>query len=603
MASPPDASRFPRSRRVAGKPLRSGPIRVKPSTRQSPPIKPTFARFLIVWGILVGAAALLSLNLVRLQVLQASALQAQARQQQMIYLRPFIPRRPVVDRQGNTLAIDRPVYTLFAHPILFKQSKSAVAEQLAPILGKPVADVLKKFDSAESGIRLEYALAEGAADRIKRLMLDGLDLTQQQQRLYPQRDLTAEVLGYVDVDQQAQAGVEYTFKDILERSTKAVRLSRTGLGEMLPDHLPMGFLHVDNLQVQLTLDRRIQQAARKALHKQIEAFSAKRGIVMVMDATDGAMLALASDPSYDPNEYYKSKVENFKNWALTDLYEPGSTFKPINVAIALESGAIKADQYFYDEGQIYVDGWPINNSDGAARGSLSVTEILKYSSNIGMVHIIQQMKPKEYYKWLQRVGLNQPTGMDLPFEMASQLKDQKTFLSSPIEPATSAFGQGFSLTPIKLCQLVGALANGGKLVTPHVVKGLYETDGQPYWQPDRPTPKQVFSPKNTQAILNMMEVVVADGTGKNAQVPGYRIAGKTGTAQKAGSGGGGYGNARITSFISVFPVEAPRYVVIAIIDEPQGANAYGGTVAAPIVKEVIESVIGIEKIPPSEPKP
>jgi cell division protein FtsI (penicillin-binding protein 3) len=334
------------------------------------------------------------------------------------------------------------------------------------------------------------------------------------------------------------------------------------------------------------------------LHRQVEAYSAKRGVVMVMDAKDGSLLALASDPSYDPNEYYKSKVETFKNWALTDLYEPGSTFKPINVAIALESGAVKASDYFYDAGQIYVDGWPINNADGTGRGSMSVADIIKYSSNIGMVHIMEQLKSKDYYQWLQKVGMGQTTGMDLPFEVAGHLKDLKTFTGSPIEPATTAFGQGFSLTPMKLCQLVGALANGGKLVTPHVVRGLYDSDGQPYWQPDRPVPKQVFSPKNTQAILNMMELVVSEGTGKNAQVPGYRIAGKTGTAQKAGAGGG-YGNARITSFISVFPVEAPRYVVIAIVDEPQGADAYGGTVAAPIVKDVIAAIIGIEKIPPS----
>ncbi len=568
--------------------------------------KPSLRRLFIVWAVLLGAMVLLLLNLVRLQVVQAPDLLKQARSQQTIFLRPFIPRRPILDRVGNVLAINHPVYTLYAHPIAFKEPKTVVAEKLAPILGKSPGEILRKLDTADSGIRLEVALSENAADRLQDLQIDGIDLPQQQQRLYPQQNLTADVVGYVDVDQQGQAGVEYSHKNLLERSIKSVRLSRTGLGSMMPDRIPGGFLHIDNLHLQLTIDSRVQRTAQTVLQQQVKKYGAKRGVVLVMDATDGSLRTLVSEPSYDPNEYYKANVERFKNWAMTDLYEPGSTFKPLNVAIALETKSIKPDQVFNDEGSIYVDQWPIQNFDystAGARGMTTVTQILERSSNVGMVHIIQQMQPNEYYNWLQKIGLGQTTGTDLPFEIAGQLKDRKTFTESSIDPATSAFGQGFSLTPIQLVQLHGILASGGKLITPHVVQGLYDDAGQPYWQPiqNQNPPKQIFSPQTAQTVLQMMESVVQNGSGKAARVPGYRVAGKTGTAQKASAGGGYQENAKITSFVSIFPVENPRYVVAAVIDEPKGEDAFGSTVAAPIVKSVIDALITLDKIPPSQP--
>ena len=302
MGSPSYPPRSKRFRRLAA---------VVKSLRQMsiPQAKSTYRRLLLVWAILVTGSVLLTLNLVRLQVVQSPDLLKQARSQQMTYLRPFIPRRPIVDHNGNMLAIDHPVYTLYAHPNAFKLPKPAVAEKLAPILGQSAADINRKLDSAESGIRLEYSLAENAAARIRDLQLDGLDLNQQQQRLYPQQNLTADVVGYVDVDQVGQAGVEYSHKNLLERSVKSVRLSRTGMGAVMPDQVPSGFLHIDDLQLQLTIDSRVQRAAQIAVQQQVKKYAAKRGVVLVMDVQDGSLRALVGDPSYDPNEYYKAKLE------------------------------------------------------------------------------------------------------------------------------------------------------------------------------------------------------------------------------------------------------------------------------------------------------
>ncbi|PLZ91060.1 peptidoglycan D,D-transpeptidase FtsI family protein [Fischerella thermalis] len=567
------------------------------SQPQTPNIK---TRLLIVWGVLVAAGLGLGMNLYNLQIVQGPKLKEKARNQQMVNLRPFVPRRQIIDRNRTVLAIDRPVYTVYAHPKLFNKSNQEIAKLLAPIVDKDVTELKNKFDNKKSGILLASAMPEEIANRIFALRLNGLELIQKYSRFYPQQDLVAEVVGYVNLDRRGQAGVEYSQEKLLERSVQAVRLSRTGNGSLMPDYAPDGFPYSDDLQLQLTIDSRLQRIARAALKQQMDKYSAKRGAVIIMDAWDGSLLALASLPTYNPNEYSKADISLFKNWTVADLYEPGSTFKPLNVAIALENGVITANDTFNDPGYIQVGDRTIKNAENKSYGRINIAQILQHSSNIGMVQIIQRLQPSIYYGWLEKLGLGQAVSTDLPFVVASQLKSQEKFITLPIEPATTSFGQGFSLTPLQLVQMHGALANGGKLVTPHVVKGLVDSKNQMHYTPTRPAPRQIFSSITAQQVVEMMETVVADGSGKASQIPGYRIAGKTGTAQKASSSGGYISGARITSFVGILPVEAPRYVVLALVDEPKGANAYGGTVAAPIAKAVMEALITIEQLPPSQ---
>ena len=407
--------------------------------------------------------------------------------------------------------------------------------------------------------------------------------------------------GQGDPDHRGQAGIEYSQRKLLKRNLSQFPIRRNGQGTMMPADIPDGILKLDDLRLQLTIDLRLQQAARDALNEKMEKYRAKRGVVIIMDAMDGSLLALASEPTYNPNEYYQYSIERFKNWAVTDLYEPGSTFKPINVAIALDKGVIEPDTYINDTGKIEIDGWDIRNYDyenKGAYGNVSITTILEKSINVGMIDIIQRIDPKDYYDSLINLGLTEKVGVDLPGDTPGSLKKEVNFVSSPVEAATTSFGQGFSLTPLKLVQLQGALANGGKLVQPHVVEGLVDSEGELHWQVSMDT-KEVLSPENTQAVLEMMESVVANGSGKTAYIPGYRIGGKTGTAQKA-SAYGGYGIGKITSFVAILPIDNPRYVVVAVVDEPQGYNTFGSTVAAPIVKSVMETLIAIQGIPPSE---
>ncbi len=570
-------------------------------------------RTVLIWIILAMAIVGLVVRLVYLQVVTSSDLLEKARRQQMFTLRPFIPRRTITDRKGAVLALDRPVYTLFAYPHLFKKSKEdqkespveEIAAKLAPILKRPPDKLLNVLTRDTTSIQVEYWLSEENADLIYNLRLDGLELIQQRHRLYPQQDLAAEILGYVNVDHRGQAGIELSQEKLLERTDQSPSVSQDGSGKLIPNRIPAGMINSDRTNLQITIDSRIQRTARQILKQQMVKFSAKRGAVIVMDVRDGGLLTLVTEPTYDPNRYYDADVKLFKNWAVSDLYEPGSTFKPLNVAIALEAGSIQPDTVFNDEGALTIGGWPVANFDyeqSGAIGPLSISQILERSSNVGMVHIIQSMKPSVYYGWLERIGLGDISGIDLPSETPSTLKPQEQFLEYVIEPATAAFGQGFSLTPIQMVQLHGILASGGKLLTPHVVKGLINEEGEEYYQPKLPTPRQIISPATAQRVVEMMTNVVEKGTGKPARIAGYRLGGKTGTAQKASSSGGGYANAKITSFAAIFPAKEPRYVVLAVIDEPVGADAFGSTVAAPIVKTVIEDIIVSEGIPPSHPE-
>ncbi|MBD2269271.1 MULTISPECIES: peptidoglycan D,D-transpeptidase FtsI family protein [Nostocales] len=573
------------------------PVNIAPKIPENSPN--TKLRLLAVWGVLMIAMVGLALNLYQLQIVQGKKLTQRARNQQMVNLRLYIPRRPVADRNNNVLAIDRPVYNLYAHPKLFDYSQEKIAEKIGLIIGKNKDELVKIFQSKSSGILLASGVSEEISDKLISLRLNGFEFIQKYSRFYPQDDLAADVIGYVNLDRRGQAGVEYSQEKLLERPGQTVRMSKTGNGSLMPDYATQGLLHFDDLKLQLTIDSRLQRAARTALKQQMTKFKAKRGAVIVMDALDGSLLALVSQPTYNPNEYAKSDISLFKNWTVADLYEPGSTFKPVNVAIALENGIIKPDDIFEDPGSIQIGTHTIKNAEKTGYRQLTIPQILQTSSNIGMVRMMQRLKPSIYYNWLERLRLGQKVKTDLPFEVSGQLKNQEKFISSAIEPATTSFGQGFSLTPLQLVQLHGALANGGKLVTPHVVRGLIDSQEQIHYSVNLPEPRQVFSPTITHHVVEMMETVINEGSGKAARISGYRIGGKTGTAQKASPNGGYIKGARITSFVAILPVESPRYVVFAIVDEPKGENAYGSTVAAPIAKTVMETLIPIEKIPPS----
>ena len=564
-------------------------------------------RLWAVYLLMVAGLGGLALRLAWVQVVQGPELLNRARAVQTQTITPLGRRRTIVDRQGTLVALDEERFTLWAHPRYFAfpgddasqlRSPLDVARKLSGVLALPMADLMRQMEGRKSGVKLATDLDPETAQRVRELGISGIDLEAYPQRVYPQGGLFANVVGFLNLERVAQAGLEQSRDRDLRRHEATRQLRRGADGTPLPDGLKAGVLYGDDLRLQLTLDARLQQVAQMALAKQVKQWSAKRGVALVMDVRNGELVALASTPTYDPNKFWNYKPGLFREWSVQDLYEPGSTFKPINLAIALQENAIDPAGKVTDNGQLTIGGWPIFNHDRKANGVIDFPTVLQVSSNVGMVQAMKRVKPARFWHWLHTLGIDTTPDTDLPGAQAGQLKSLETFRTQPIEPATAAFGQGFNLTPLKLVQLHAMLANGGRLVSPHITRGLRSGDDL------APAPiasgVQLIKPEIAQTVLNWMETVVEKGSGKGAAIPGYRIGGKTGTAQKAENGVYIPG-ARITSFVAHLPINDPRYVVLVVVDEPKGGNAYGSTVAVPVARQIIEALLVIEKIPPSRP--
>lgn len=566
------------------------------------------ARLIAVVSLLLIGLGGLAIRLGWLQVREGQKLEAKARQVQTEKLDPLGRRRSIVDREGRLVAIDEERVTVWAHPRYFhfpgddpgqRRSPREVAIRLAPLLGLDPDLLVARMGKQRSGVKLATNLEPSIGSRLKALRIDGIDFEHGPQRIYPQGPLFANVVGFLNLERVPQAGLEQSLERDLRSQESSIGIRRGGDGTPLPDGLKAGSMFRDDLKLQLTLDTRLQRVAQMELARQVKKWSAKRGVAMVMDARNGELLALTSVPTYDPNQFWRHKPGLFREWSVQDIYEPGSTFKPINIAIGLQEKVLNASTRVNDTGSLQIGGWPIFNNDKSAYGLIDLPTTLQVSSNVAMVKAMQKLKPAIYWQWLDRIGIGSAPDTDLPGAVSGQLKSRSTFIENPIETATAAFGQGFALTPLKALQLHGMLVNGGKLVSPHITRGLRSGDNLATAGPANGL--QMLDPAVCALVMKWLETVVEKGSGKAAQVPGYRIGGKTGTAQKAANGVYISG-ARITSFVAHLPINDPRYVVLVVVDEPQGGNAYGSTVAAPVAKSIIEALLVIEQIPPNKPR-
>ncbi len=597
--APPHTPRLPRTARP-GRPGRSERV-----VAMQP--LPTH-RLLLVYGLLATALVGLGARLAWLQVIDTQNLQNRARAIQTQSVAPLGKRRTIVDRNGRLVALDEQRFTLWAHPRYFNfpgddpqklRRPDEVASRLGAVLAQPSETLLQRMAGRPSGVKLGTDIDPETADRIRRLNISGIDLEAYPQRVYPQGSLFANVVGFLNLERVPQAGLEQSRNSDLQRNETTLRMRRGADGTPLPEGMAAGSLYGDDLRLQLTLDARLQQVTQKALHDQVKKWKAKRGAALVMDVRNGEMLALASVPTYDPNRFWSFNPGLFREWSVQDLYEPGSTFKPINLALALQEKAIQADGKVFDNGSLSIGGWPIFNHNRQGNGLIDFPTVLEASSNVAMVKAMGKVKRERFWQWLSTIGIDERPDTDLPGAVAGELKDRKTFISHPIEPAVAAFGQGFSLTPLKLAQLHAMLANGGRLVSPHITRGLRSGDAL------APAPGggglQVLDPEVTKVVMGWMETVVANSKSLGIHIPGYRIGGKTGTAQKAERGVYIPG-ALITSFVGHLPIDDPRYVVLVVVDEPKGGNTYGSTVAAPVARKIIDALLVLEQLPPSDPK-
>ncbi len=537
-------------------------------------------------------------RLVKLQVFNASDLQRKARLIQSSQTNALKKRRAIVDRNNRLIAYDKPLYKLWGHPKYFNfpgdsinrvRSIEEVVEKLSPILDINGEILLSKFNNKMSGIKLLDKISEEKAEKIKNLQISGLDLFKYSQRYYPQGELYSSLIGFVNDENIASAGLELYLDNQIKVFNKSNLIKRGGDGTPLPDNSAPGDFISDYKSLGLTIDSKLQKASFNALSKQVSKWKAKKGFAIVMDVNNGRILSLVSAPAYDPNKFWQYDSEIFRGWYSQDLFEPGSTFKPINLALALEEKVIQKDGFVEDIGKINVGGWTLYNWDKKGNGYIDYPKVLQVSSNVGMVKIMQNLDPTIYWDWLKNLGINKNLETDLFESTAGQLKRKDLFVNQSIEPAVTSFGKGFSISPLKLVQLHAALANGGFEVTPHVTSNFKE-------RVNKNPKKQFFSQEVSKTVLEWMESVVDKGSGSGVKIEGYRIAGKTGTSQKALNGS--YTSKKVCSFVATLPVNDPKYAVLVVVDEPSRSYAYGSTVAVPVAKEIIESLIVIEKLPP-----
>ena len=551
-----------------------------------------FTSLLLTVGLLV--------RLINLQVFNASTLKNKAIAIQVKKTHVLKKRRPIVDRYNRLVAFDKTLYKLWAHPRYFNfpgdESKEIrtieeVMSKISNVLNIDEKLLINKFKNNKDGVKLLDDLNEEDAKKIRRLHISGIDLESYSKRFYPQGNLFSNLIGFVNYDKQGSSGIELFLENEIQLIKKSHLLTKGADGTPLPDSSgPYDFVN-DDKKIVLTLDSRLQKVAFNILSKQVKKWDAKKGLALVMNVNNGEILSLASIPSYDPNKFWEYDHEVFKGWYLQDLFEPGSTFKPINLALALEEKVIEKNGFVEDNGHIYVGGWSLSNWDNKGNGYISYPKVLQVSSNVGMVRIMQNLKPITHWNWFKKLGLDKNLKTDLFESTPGQLKSKEIFINQPIEQAVASFGKGFSISPIKLAQLHAVLANGGYEVFPHVtfdfennIKNLKKN--------------KIFSDEVSKIILNWMETVVEEGSGEGAKVDGYRIGGKTGTSQKAINGI--YSEKKSCSFVAILPVDDPKYLVFVLIDEPNKPYAYGSTVAVPVAKEIIDSLIVLDKLPPSE---
>lgn len=551
-------------------------------------------------------AIIIVFRLFNIQVIKHNYFLALASDQQKMY-EELVPERGriyIEDRFTKNLyplAINKRLNLVYAIPKQIKDTEK-VASALEEILEIPKEEILEKISKQDDLYEsIKRRVTDDKIEEIKNRDLEGIRFQPEDWRFYPDGDFASHVLGfvgYVGDEKRGRYGIEGYYNDLL--SGKAGYLSTekdpTGRFISIGDEVLNRARDGDDLV--LTLDRYIQFKVEKKLKEGVEKFGAESGTVIVMQPYTGEIIAMANYPNFDLNKY--SEVEDirvFSNSAIYNLYEPGSVFKPIIMTSALDLGLVSPDTTMVDNGAIEVDEFTIRNSDGTSSGEVTMTEILEKSINVGMVKVGQKMGAKNIYKYIDKFGFNDLSGVDLDVEVPASITDYESW--SDADQATITFGQGLATTPMRLVTATAAIANGGKLIQPHVVKKIIRANGDEEVIGTKEA-GEVISPSVAATASAMMVSVVENGHGTTAKINGYKIAGKTGTAQVPNQDKPGYDpNKKIATFIGFGPVEDPHFVMLVKFDNP-GGNVWGATTAAPVFKEIAEEILRYYQISPTE---
>lgn len=552
--------------------------------------------------VLLCIAVVLVGRLFFLQIIDKSDLQAKNLSQVQVDRKLQSPRGTIYDRNGRPLAMSVVTKSLYADPKMIKQSPSEVAELIAPYVTMSKEDIVKSLQEDTAFVWIDRMMepekSKAVAQLIEDKNLEGLNFVEESKRYYPNGNLAAQVLGFVGTDDKGLDGLEMVLDDELKGGIQKELVATDRKGNAIFGSVLSKYLPDKGKSVTLTIDASIQFIAERALDKAMVDTGAKHASVIVMDPKTGEILAMANRPSYDPNNYNQSGEEAFKNIAVTNLYEPGSTFKPIIASAALAAGKWKLDTVYNDKGAFAANGHIIRNWNGEGYGPVRLLDILKYSINTGMAEIGTLTGADILSKYVRDYGFGSETGIELPGEGAGILYNPEDM--SKLDVATMSIGQGIAVTPLQMVRAFGALANGGAMMKPHIIKSYSNSQGDVTSTTETSVVGQPVPAETVKTIVDILEKEVSEGGGTKAMVEGYHFAGKTGTAQKLDTKHGGYLDGQyIASFIGFGPVEDPKFVVLVVIDDPQKGSYYGSQIVAPVFKNIVSQLVRYYQMSPS----
>lgn len=553
-------------------------------------------------AVLIMVAGVLVLRLFFLQIVDTSDLEAKNLSQVQVDRKLQSPRGTIYDRHESPLAMSVFTKSLYADPQMLKKNPEDIAELVAPYVSISKEAIVENLKEDTAFVWLDRMMEPDKSKAVEKIIedekLEGLNFVEESKRYYPNGNLAAQVLGFVGTEDKGLDGLEMVLDDELKGglTKEVVATDRKGnaiFGSVLAQYLPD-----KGKSVTLTIDATVQFIAERALEQAMVDIKPAHASVIVMDPKTGEILAMANRPTYDPNHYDKGKEQDFKNIAVTNLYEPGSTFKPIIASAALASGKWTVDTVYNDTGSIMASGHVMQNWNGEGYGKVRLLEILKFSINTGMARLGLTTGPEILSEYVHKYGFGQPTGIELPGEGEGLLFNPEEM--ADIDTASMSIGQGIAVTPLQMVRAFGAIANGGILMKPHIVKAYNNPDGTVASETQTESQGQAIPENVASTIVDILEKEVSEGGGNKAMVEGYHFGGKTGTAQKLNTEYGGYLDGRyIASFIGFGPVEDPKFVVLVAIDDPSNGSIYGGQIVAPVFKDIMSQLVRYYQISPS----
>lgn len=573
-------------------------------------------RYHVYFLLVLCAFVVLTGRLFWMQIVDGGEMSRRSAAQTTDKIRRNTPRGRIVDRNGEELAVSIMVHSLYVNqkemndnpdpsrPVQARDTARVAADKLAPALHMDPQELYKDFTLQGQFLWIKRMLEPQEYESVRKIIQDeklpGLHFLTESKRYYTKKSMAAQVLGFVGTDDSGLYGLELALDSVL----KGAETRHTKRIDALGRALVSNDTDLDDAKetpmvatVYLTLDSKMQFVIEDALDDAMKRTKAQGAAIVIMDPHTGAILAMGSRPTFDPNKFGSYPADAWVNRAVSMNYEPGSVFKPIVGTMGLSEGIITPTTPVNDSGRIRIADRVIQNWDGSGMGTVPFEDVIKFSINTGMVQLGMKLGARREIEWAKKYGFGQATGIELPGEAEGILYDPKNMYDPDI--ATFAIGQGIAVTPLQELRAICAIANGGELLKPYIIDRIVAPNGEVIRKGGKQVVRRVITPEVAAQMRAMMEKVVSEGAGKTARIKGYRIAGKTGTAQKISQYGGYAAGEYIASFVGFVPADKPQYAMLVVLDNPRGAF-YGSQVSAPIFRDTLQQILVAKGIQPSD---